>query len=202
MDNLIKFSANTLLSVILVVLLAGCKPSNQGRPLKNQPVQKTPEAQSESETVVPGKWDYHVEADEMGRGDVKFAATISINTVSFDFPYQGEQRAILLLRSSSESGESVILSIEKGQYLTKGDLCLLTVRFDENKPIFFLAHVPEDRRTTSLIIESRSLGSSAPFVTSLISSKKLKIEAPFYQEGKRIFEFNVDSLVWDSSATK
>lgn len=44
------------------------------------------------------KWNYRTNKDKMGRGDKKFAYVESLNTVSFDFPYEGAQRAMLTLR--------------------------------------------------------------------------------------------------------
>lgn len=142
-------------------------------------------------------WIYSTKADQMGRGFIKNAFTTSINTVSFGFPYQGDQHGTLLLRNHPRYGKDIIFNIEKGQFLSGIDGCEVLVRFDENKPITFRAVGPEDNSTTAIFIKGYS-----QFVKSLKRSKKVKIEAPFYQEGQRVFEFNVEGLVWETEPLK
>lgn len=46
----------------------------------------------------------------------KFASTVSINTIDFDFPYNGGSKLILTLRKRG-SEVDVMVSITKGQIL-------------------------------------------------------------------------------------
>jgi hypothetical protein len=130
----------------------------------------------------------------MGRGKIRQASSTSINTVSFDFPYEGEQRGRLILRTHPEYGKDVILSVERGQFLTGIDGCRVLVRFDESKPIAFWARGAADNSTTTIFLDGFS-----KFFSSVSHSKKVVIEAPFYQQGNQVFEFNVEGLNWESS---
>lgn len=136
-------------------------------------------------------WDYRNSTDKMGRGETKMAAICSSNTVSFGFPYQGEQHGTLLLRAHPKFGKDVILSVDKGQFQTGIDGCEVTVRFDEGKPMSFTGVGPESMDTETLFISGYSR-----FLTNLKKAKKVMIEAPFFQEGTKVFEFNVSGLKW------
>ena len=136
------------------------------------------------------RWNYLTSSDPMG-GTIKMAYVLSLNQFSFGFPYQGTQRAKLTLRNHPRYGKDVILSIERGQFLCGISSCQLTVRFDDRPPQKYTAVEPADYSTTSLFIRNYSR-----FVRNLRRSKKLYIEAKFYQEGSRVFEFEVDGLAW------
>jgi hypothetical protein len=138
-------------------------------------------------------WRYTEEADEMGRGRIKRASITSINTVSLKSPYEGPQHAKLWLRKHPRLGESVALSIERGQFLAGVYRLQLLVRFDDNAPLTFYADEPESLSTTTVFIDEYP-----KFLKYLKLSKKVKIEAPFYDEGRKVFEFDVEGLNWDA----
>lgn len=140
------------------------------------------------------RWNYRDTPDKMGRGTEKVAWVKSINTVQFGFPYTGEQRATLSLRISPKFGRDVILIIEKGQFLCRTSGCLVSVRFDDGKPIVFTASEPEDHSTTALFIDGYDR-----IVRGLRTARAVAIEAQFYQEGTRVFEFNPADLQWPGS---
>jgi hypothetical protein len=62
------------------------------------------------------KWSYATSVDPMTGRDSASASIDSENTVSFDFPYQGAQRATLTIRNHPSHGRDVFLSIERGQF--------------------------------------------------------------------------------------
>jgi hypothetical protein len=142
-------------------------------------------------------WNYAERLEPMGRGTIKWASISSVNQIQFDFPYQGLQRARLDLRIHPKYGKDVILSVEKGQLLCHLDGCRIAVRFNDGKPQNFSASEPADHSTTSIFINDYSR-----FVNNLRRAKKLFIEAQFYQEGMRVFEFDVEGLIWEGHATK
>jgi hypothetical protein len=160
-------------------------PSNQTTPVKKQ-VENPPNPIKPMEN-----WTYFESDYEMGRGKIKQAGTKSTNTLSFNFPYQGPQQGVLGLRIHPKYGKDVILSIEKGQFLTGIDGCNVLVRFDDDQPITFWAKPAADHSTTMVFLNNYQ-----QFVTNLKRAKKVKIEAPYYQEGNQILEFNVDGLKW------
>jgi hypothetical protein len=137
------------------------------------------------------KWDYREEPDELGRGAIKRAFINSVNEIEFGFPYSGPQRARLELRVHPEWGRDVMLRVERGQFLCHQDDCSVTVRFDDGKPQVYSGVGPEDLSSDVIFLHNYSR-----FVSNLRKAKKLQVEAQFYREGRRIFEFETDGFVW------
>ena len=136
-------------------------------------------------------WNYSTSSDPMG-GTIKNAYILSLNEINFQFPYQGSQRATLTLRNHPRYGKDVILGLNKGQFLCGYPKCQVTVRFDNGKPQKYSAAEPADHSTNTLFINGY-----AKFLENLKKSKKLYIEAIFYQEGSKVFEFDIEDLAWD-----
>lgn len=134
-------------------------------------------------------WAYETEDEDMGRGKVRYARVRSLNEIEFDFPYAEPQRAILMLRRHPKHGNDVILSIERGQFLAGLDGTDVAVKFDNESPRQFHAVEPADHSTTHLFIRGFDR-----FLAKAKKAKRLKIEAEFYQEGNRVFEFDVSGL--------
>jgi hypothetical protein len=150
------------------------------------PAAPLPELHPAPETVGQN-WEYDQFKDAMSPGLVSSAKAESTNTVSFGFPYQGAQHALLFLRSHPRHGQDVILKIEKGQFLCSSyDGCTVLVRFDDKPPVKWHASGPEDHDTVTLF-----LGNYNGFVSSMSKAKTVRISAPMYQEGSPVFEFAV-----------
>lgn len=137
-------------------------------------------------------WTYSSFDDQMSSKKILSASIESSNQFSFGFPYTGLQRATLQLRKHPRYGNDVILMVEKGQFLTKYDGTVILVRFDDGESIRFTAFESDDHDTKVLFIQGYDR-----FVSRLKKSSIVKIEAPFYQEGNRVFEFAVSGI--DSS---
>jgi hypothetical protein len=142
-----------------------------------------------SEPVVHPTWGYSSREDDMGKGSVKFAMVESSNEVSFGFPYQGAQRATLELRKHPRHGKDIILSIQKGQFIAGYSGTSLLVRFDDGAAQKFYAVEPADHSSNMLFIQGYE-----KFVARAKRSSKIRIEATFYHEGNRTFEFNSSGL--------
>jgi hypothetical protein len=136
-----------------------------------------------------GPWTYRTSTDPMGRGKVITARVLSSSTITFGSPYGGAQRATLTLRSHPEWGKDVILSIQRGQFLCRRDECGVLVRFDNGKPESYDAVESADHSTETIFLRDYDY-----FVRRLLKAKRLRIEAIFYQEGRRILEFDVSGL--------
>ena len=168
-------------------------PLPAGAPKTTQAVSATPAAVASvtpvSQIGLSSQWVYHKKEDEMGRGTNKFAHLKSLNTVDFGFPYQGEQHAILTLQKNSKQGvEEAILRIEHGQFVPSSGHKII-VRFDDGNLQEFNFWEPNDGR-----IGAVGFSDSRRFISQLQKAKRLKIEAEFWQEGTRMFEFNVAGL--------
>ena len=105
-------------------------------------------------------------------------------TVAYD-------RATLQLRLHPRYGKDVTIAIEKGQFLCGFRNCQVSVRFDSGKAQNFSAVEPADHSTTMLFIRGYDR-----FLASARKAKKVYIEALFYQQGTRVFEFDISGLNW------
>jgi len=151
-------------------------------------------AEQQSNVAVSGiatKWVYSEYQDDMGRGTARIAKLVSSNTVHFGFPYKGETHATLRLRRSPNSEQAIMLTVERGQFLSTHTKDFVTVRFDDGELQKFTIGGPEDS-TTNL----RFIHDNGTFINQLRGAKSLKIEADFYQEGSQVFEFDVSGLNW------
>ena len=119
------------------------------------------------------------------------AQVISSNSVRFGFPYQGETHAALMLRKSPKYGQDVMLRVERGQFVSSHIRNFVAVRFDDGELRKFDIGEPVESTTGLLFIHDKG-----EFINQLRNAKSLKIEADFYQEGPRVFEFEVRALNW------
>jgi hypothetical protein len=137
-------------------------------------------------------WRYPRSQDEMTQKPVSRAQVDSSNALSFDFPYGGVQRATLELRKHPRWGTSVILMIERGQFLCNDyDGCTVLVRFGSGAPQRFSASGPSDNSTTYIFLEGYN-----KFISQLRNVDEVTIEAKFFQEGNRVMKFATDGLTW------
>jgi len=140
-------------------------------------------------------WRYFGEMDPVSGIREWVASTESLNTVNFDRPYQGAQRATLTLRKHPRYGNNVILQIERGQFTAGLSGVQVVVRFDDGKAINFWADGPADHSTTTLFI-----GDYSKFVEALRKAKLVRISTSIYQEGEPVFEFNVAGFEHEEAA--
>ena len=132
-------------------------------------------------------WQYISSEDDMSPKRNLYAATSSENEVEFGFPYNGKQRAELVLRTHARYGKDIIFKIQRGQLLCNSyDGCSVLVRFDNAQPVRFSASGSSDHSSTSLFI-----GNYSKFVGLMAKSKRVRISAQVYQEGSPMFEFDV-----------
>jgi len=143
--------------------------------------------QALEEELARFKWRYEVSPDALTSKPAYHAAVKSINRINFGFPYQGEQRGELMLRTHPQYGKDLIVRVEKGQMLVQSyEDTTVKVVFDDGDPISYRVTGAADHSTTSLFIRDYH-----GFVQRMVKAKKVKISVPFYQEGNVVFEFNV-----------
>jgi len=123
----------------------------------------------------------------MAKGTIYHASVKSTNTVNFDFPYSGDQRGTLTLRTHPRYGRDVIFAIQKGQFQCPSyQGCKVLVRFDDAAPVPYSAAGPEDNSTETVFIRDYS-----GFVGKMTKAKTVRISASIFQEGSPVFEFDV-----------
>lgn len=133
------------------------------------------------------KWHYFASTDPMTSRTSRTAQIESENVVNFDFPYQGAQRATLILRDHPTHGRDVIFQIERGQLLCNSyEGCSVRIRFDEAKAEMWNASPPSDNSSTVLFVRNESR-----FVQRLRAAKVVRVQVSAYEEGAPTFEFEV-----------
>lgn len=147
----------------------------------------------ETETHVK-TWKYREEKDRMSGSTNKWASLKSDNYIYMDFPYTGETYATLFIRKNRDYGTDVIIKVDRGQIF--GDSFrgnnYVRVKFDDNSDSKFVFKEAADGNPKIIFLRDRST-----FIKQARKAKVVKIEVPFFQEGRRIFTFSVDScLVW------
>lgn len=140
-----------------------------------------------------GSWSYSDTEDQMGRGRIHLASVESNNTISLDFPYEGEQHGRLVLRQHPKHGNDVYLTIERGQLLDSEYNSPVVARFDDDRPLSFATSGPSDHSTETLFLRGNAF---TQFVNRLKTAKTVRIEAPVYQGGNQVFVFNVEGFSW------
>jgi hypothetical protein len=166
-------------------------------PALSTPPTQEPDASVPANTIGQ-QWHYDASEDQMTSGKRKIAWVSSTNSVSFGFPYNGEQQAQLTLRTDPRFGKSVIFGLEKGQILCSAfDSCTVQVRFDDEKPTKYAASGPSDQSTTVIFIEDYGR-----FLAKLRKAKRVRISTNIYQQGSPVFEFDVSGFDNDRYQSK
>jgi hypothetical protein len=147
-------------------------------------------AETPTPSTPTSKWTYSTTQDQMGRKQSS-AIIVSSNTLEFHFPYQGDQNSTLMIRKSSQFGTSVMVMIERGQFLCGFQGCTANVRFDSGPIQRFSASGPSDHSTTVLF-----LNNEARFISQLRKARIVRIEPTFYHEGMQTLEFDTDGFKW------
>lgn len=186
-----------LIVVRFSFLPAPPKAASAAAPPVIAPVAKTevskPAAVAPKPEAPKAKESQWVESDYSdGMGRKRFIASLpSTNTMEFGFPYGGDQHARLTVRSSAAEIQDIIFGIERGQFSCSISDCYIQARFDEGAIRRYSVSDPDDHKTTVKFISDYR-----GFVSALRKAKKVRIEASFYHEGNRTFEFNTAGFDW------
>lgn len=135
-------------------------------------------------------WSYSTSVDKMSEEVIYYSSIKSINTVNFDFPYNGTQRAELVLRKHPRSGTSIMFSLNKAHFLCNRTDCHILIKFDDDPAQEYKISYPADLSRNLVFIEEND-----DLTLKFKKSKKILIEAMFYNHGKEVFEFNSENYV-------
>lgn len=192
------------------VLLNGCSDKNKTSEVNsNAEIKESSQSEVASMAKVSPKimpaveppkptynWNYEQRTDEMRGTKTKFASISSDNRVQFDFPYNGGSYLDITLRKRATEPTEIMFTINDGQYScdTISDSCFASVKFDDGD-----IHNVELSSTTDYSGDVLFISNDYDvdtFIKLLKKSKKLIIELPFYQEGKKQFSFTVSGINW------
>jgi hypothetical protein len=148
------------------------------------PVSGPPEA--------PSNWTYSVQKDEMRGQETRQAQIEARNTIDLDFPY-GEQRGLIVLRKSPKLGFDVLVGVPSGQIMCNAYTdTYISVKFDD-KPIRRYGCTDASDGSSNMIFVEGARG----FLASLKVSKKVTVEAEFFQNGLQQMTFDTANLKWE-----
>lgn len=153
-------------------------------------VQVTPN--SNDKKVESSPWVYSEGKDEMRGTTSYFASITSLNNVYFPFPYDTSY-AHVMIRRRPKDGLNILFSVDSGQILCHSfSRSFFSVKFDDKPIQKFKCSSSDSGRSDISFIES-----ATSFLKQIKNSKKMIIEAPFYESGNQQFTFNTKDLKFD-----
>lgn len=142
--------------------------------------------------AIQSKWEYGQNKDELRNATTYKAMLSSNNAVNFGFPYESSFM-YLALRKDPKYGNDVVFTVN-GQFNSCYDSCKITVKFDDNNLETYRMVGSDGGSNDTIFIESQK--SMKSFVSKLKKSKKLIVEASFYDHEKGQFTFDTQGLEW------
>jgi len=134
-------------------------------------------------------WAYDQGTDPMTSAVTRLASIHSVNQINLASPYDGPQRARLVVRVRPRE-TAVMLSIARGQLLCPAyNGCNVEVRFDDDEATRFHARAPADYLSTMLFIER-----GEEFLARLRTASVVRFRATIYQGGSPVLEFRTAGL--------
>lgn len=165
-------------------------PDSRGLPEPTASVSTKDAAKPEAEPV--GKWTYREQKDEMRGAATRFAELNAENTIQLDFPY-GEQRGQILVRKSPQFGLDVLVGVPSGQIMCHSFAnSRINVKFDDG-PIERFACTDASDGTSNMVF----VKSTSSFLAKLKKSKRVVVEAEFFQNGMQQMVFETVNLKWE-----
>lgn len=143
-----------------------------------------------------GQWVYAQTVDKLTDAVDKSAYVLSTNVERFDFPYQGGSKARIFIRSRAKGRTTIQLNISRGQFVCS-EPCDLNIRIGDDEPEIWRAAPPDDGSSDTLFFWKEE-----ELFERLQSAKRVRIQATFYQEGQRVFEFKTANFLWPASKLK
>lgn len=147
---------------------------------------------SSTSAAIPAKeenWKYSEETDKMTDKAIYFARCNATNTFNFSFPYEGGSVLSLLVRKMDGNNE-VILQISKGQFSSAYNSSV-EMKFDNGKILSYDFTEAADGSSNYIFLHPAS-----SIIKKIRNSKSIKIEAPFFEQGRQVADFDVSGLDW------
>lgn len=137
-------------------------------------------------------WTYKSIEDEMTGKTKQYATIKSSNSLNLDFPYKGKNHVGITLRRTPGNGESIYISLDKGQIVCLETPCLVQVRFDQLPPENYQAVASSDFDQSFIFLWEKE-----KFVKAANAATQILIKLPIYQNGDNVVRFNsLKPLVW------
>lgn len=159
----------------------------------DKPVDGKEEDRAEASPKEPeSNWQYYNDKDEMRGTESRYAQLEGSNTINLDFPY-GEQRGSIVVRQSAQFGFDILVGVESGQIMCNSfSRSHINVKFDDG-PIQRYGCTDASDGTNNMVFIEGSKG----FLGKLKQSKKVIVEAEFFQNGMQQLAFDTANLKWE-----
>lgn len=185
-----KISATVwiILACILFIAVAATGAFDNPSP-PSTAIQRSNTADTTRSTVAPDKWEYSSSTYGIDNESFKSATTSSRDAVNFAFPYSKSDNYGHLTIAKRGKQTQVYLRVDEGQFNGAYSGLPVKVKFDQGKVKTFYGFEPTDNQTGWLFISNEK-----GFISALKNAKTVKIEAEFFQQGSRVFVFDVAGL--------
>ncbi len=193
---------NRWILILLIAMPTAC--SERAAPPNAEPatLPAAPPASSVPQAADPPTWRLHESVDNFTKTTSSYAGLVSSNTFEFSFPYQGQQHAVLFVSPQHYTDThglyyDISLKVEHGQFLCGPEPCVVRFRFDDGIFDNWAGRPLKDGSTNEITLgrtTDAGMNGSGCVYLELLHYKSLAVQAEFYQEGTRTFEFNIDGL--------
>lgn len=190
MKSILQISSIWAVALTLSFLMFSCGPTTSSSTESSESQESTEVVEETPEEPKPN-WFYEEREDKMTGAKKYYAICESTNQIDFDFPYNGGSTMGIQVRNMGQ-GNEVLITISKGQFMSNYDNSeFLRAKFDDEQPMNLSYSEPSDGSSDVIFISSAN-----KFIAKLKTAKKLMLEAPFYNSGRQIGEFNLEGLEW------
>jgi len=181
-----------LLTILCIISCTGNNSSHQNTDsLARDTVVKVDTGKIKQSTENSTKWTFTEDEDKMTSKKKYYASIDANDELQLKFPYDGGSTPTLLIRYK-DGENNAILSVTKGQFISNVvDGESIKIRFDNDQPVSFNCSSPSDGSSNMLFINS-----TKKLMNKLKTSKKIIIQAEFYDNGLQLMEFDVDGFKW------
>lgn len=180
-----------LSNIIFLLAILSCESTNTPPPSAEAQEENITEQEPQEEEEEEEIWTYEYQVDEMTGDTIKFAGSVSTNQLDFEFPYNGGSDMILIIREV-EGQTEVAFKIKPGQFVGSYSGEKLRIKFDDDD-VSFYEYVDAANGVSDIIF----LAKSKRFIKRLLATKKLMVEAPFFDAGRQIAHFDTEGLEWE-----
>lgn len=136
-------------------------------------------------------WNFDIQQDKMDNSKKIYATITSDNMVNLDY---SSTDASICVRYIKKYGYDVLITLPSGQIFGNeyDQENFILVKFDGARAIKYWFDEPTDGSSETVFIRKKS-----DFITRCKKSKKIRIEVPIFDNGRQVFDFNVNKpLVW------
>lgn len=175
--------------VALAVIGRSAYKSGQEMAQHQKQAKSTPNETIITPEIKKQNWEYEEEIDTMTDKKTRRASTLSINTINLKFPYEGEQKARLVVRKHPRYGKDILIVFREGQVDMDMDGGNVLIRFDNEKPqtVYFLGPADNSRNTIFLRGFDR-------LYSKIKNAKSLSVEVVFYSNGVKQLNFDISNF--------